>query len=766
MRLAVSASTIKSWFQYRCERKTRYETMPYEERESIPILRDKIERPWATLGNEYERQVVENLARRKSVLRPSSGEEYLSQSMSTAFLENSRPEDYAYQLVLEQTPALNRIIQLPSDVQVRRSIADVVSIDRSGADPVFQVIDIKAVRHATTFHKTQVAFYSLMIKAALAEMSLSGSVAATGQIWHMPPTMGDEGSYEVEEFRLQPYERLVIDFFRNEVPEIAQRVVRPGHDDTFFHIYFKCEQCEYLRHCRRAIDEALQPQDRDVSAIPGVSHESKRSLHRFGLTNVGKVADLLKDKQKSEIESWGLRRRADALSARAGAIVNSEVTRIEDVVSYLMPPRVEAALHLVVDVDPVDNNIVAIGYLYSDKEQDRFEVEVLVEGGPEQESAALRNVLGKLIEDLTAIDQHNRANETSPERQIRAHIFIYEPSEAKGLQEAVARHLENPQIRAGLLHLIRMFPPENVVPEPEFRGVHHLPATALRSVFEQVYALPVMVSYDLRQVSEAVARTRRGLSDPYRPDSEFKREFSSRLSVDICRQMREGQFDPKLVEEDVRRRLLSIKALATWLWDENEEAERQNGGHAFLRLNKKPFRFQATFDPLNAVDLDVLQAFELLEDRSGLLNALIALALPFAQRRDSARCIAQMTFKRSWRTDWGQYSMLFNVPPESRDNELTADNFNLILTNDDPDIRLNPQLWPSYQVRIVPGRPEYEGRTTLVNVSASVYEGAEFQRLLRDTEESGRWFLDQTYKNFTAQRAADFLGYLGAQEGP
>jgi len=36
---------------------------------------------------------------------------------------------------------------------------------------------------------------------------------------------------------------------------------------------------------------------------------------------------------------------------------------------------------------------------------------------------------------------------------------------------------------------VRIFPPDDVVPEPEFRGAHHLPATAVRSVVEQLYAL-------------------------------------------------------------------------------------------------------------------------------------------------------------------------------------------------------------------------------------------------------------------------------------
>jgi hypothetical protein len=39
MPLSVSASTVKSWFQYRCPRKTRYETLSSKERDAIPILR-------------------------------------------------------------------------------------------------------------------------------------------------------------------------------------------------------------------------------------------------------------------------------------------------------------------------------------------------------------------------------------------------------------------------------------------------------------------------------------------------------------------------------------------------------------------------------------------------------------------------------------------------------------------------------------------------------------------------------------------------------
>lgn len=73
------------------------------------------------------------------------------------------------------------------------------------------------------------------------------------------------------------------------------------------------------------------------------------------------------------------------------------------------------------------------------------------------------------------------------------------------LQNAVKRHLSDARIRTGLLHLVRIFPPEELVPEPEFRGMNHLPATAVRTVIEQLFAVPTAVSYDLRQVSQAMA---------------------------------------------------------------------------------------------------------------------------------------------------------------------------------------------------------------------------------------------------------------------
>src|SRR5262249_3995417 len=149
-----------------------------------------------------------------------------------------------------------------------------------------------------------------------------------------------------------------------------------------------------------------------------------------------------------------------------------------------------------------------------------------------------------------------------------------------------------------------------------------------------------------------------------------------------------------------------------------------------LRLAKKPFRLHATFDPLNIGDLDVLRALELLENRSGLLNALVQLAQPVGVRRDAGRCAAGMRLEETRRSGRNCY-LAFNVPPESLDAEFESDSFGLILTDDDPELRLSPNLWSDLSCSIMPARPNDPGRRLRIRMSASVYDSPTFQNVLR-----------------------------------
>lgn len=766
MASGLSGSTIKSWFQYRCERKTRYEIMDATELASVPVAKDQREQPWATLGVDYEKRVVARLGRETGVLLPAFGEDGLSERHAIAFLKGQGSADYAAQVNLRPKgkPAF---VGGPSDLKMRRSFADLIRREIRQDGPHFRLIDIKATRSARAFHKTQVAFYVLMLRAILDEMGIPGRVDPVGEIWHIPSDGDAEGDRcQIDEFSLAPYLRLVEDFCRTTLPSIASKVVAPGRDETFFHVYFKCEQCAFLPHCIEAVGPSRAPYLRDVSAVAGLSHEAKRTLLSIGVSSVATLADLGAGVGRIDGAGWSLSRRADQLVSRARALRDDRVQPGTDPHSFLMPPQVDAAIYLVADSDPVDDCLVTLGYRYVDQTGTRDFVEVLPTADRAAEADALVGVFGRLIRDLEAIDAHNAAidDPTDPASRF-AHIFLYEATEALALQDAVKRHLDDPRVRNGLLHMVRLFPPDEVVPEPEFRGMQHLPATALRSVVEQLLSLPVTVSYDLRQVSQAMERT--GLiSVAYRPEEAFERPFSSLLALDVSRHLREGRGagpDADTIRADVKSRLAAAQAIAEWLLGEHRRRKAAGEG-PMLRLNKQPFRLQATFNPLDAGDLDVLRAFELLENRAGLLETMIRLAQPSRVRRDAGRAIGPMRLLNISEKDRYAY-LRFAIPRECEETDLSAGAFGLIVSDGEPDFILEPRFWSSLGCDLQPPWPNDGPSIISVRVFRGNFNGSTFQEMKRRAGPHG-WWLDQSFIDFNSSKADAFLSFLGAQAIP
>lgn len=759
MPLGLSGSTIKSWFQYRCERKTRYEIMDPSELAAIPVAKDTREQPWAMLGIDYEDRVVKRLGRETGVLAPPKGEGLLERQ-AIAFFKGEGPASYAAQVNLK--PRSKPGFVGGEDIVLRRSFADLIRREVRDTGLHFTLIDIKATRKARAFHKTQVAYYAMLLRAVLRELGVKATVEAKGEIWHIPADGTAEGdAWSIDEFDLKPYERLVEDFCRTTLPAIASKIVAPGRDDSFFHVYFKCEQCAYLPHCIEAVGSGRKPARRDVSAVAGLSHEAKRTLRSIGVGTVAALADLGAGVGQIDGAGWSLSRRADQLVARARALRDGTVQPGTEPHTFLMPPRADAAIYLVADTDPVDDNLVTLGYRYVDAEGAREHVAVMDTADPAAEANALVGVFGQLVADLEAIDAHNAAigDPTDP-ANIYAHIFLYEPTEALALQDAVKRHLDDPRVRTGLLHMVRLFPPDEVVPEPEFRGMQHLPATALRSVVEQLFAMPVTVSYDLRQVTEAL-RAAGHIEQAYVPADGFARPFSALLALDVSRDLREkksGGPDAAVVRADVTSRLAAIQAISDWLRAEHSRRV-DAGGAPMLRLNKQPFRLQASFNPLAAGDLDILRAFELLENRAGLLDTMIKLAQAKKIRRDTGRAIGPMRLLNLSEKGRSAY-LLFALPPGGEDADIAAGAMGLILSNGEPEYILEPRSWRYLGCDLLDPLPNDRANFLRVRIFGPNLKSPIFQEVKRNAGDD-QWWLDQSFVDYNSAKADAFLSFLG-----
>ena len=245
MALALSASTVKAWFQYRCERKVRYELFTDEELAALPIVPDVREQSWAVLGMDYEERVLRRLNEEAGVLRPTPGDFGLLESDAISFLRGRTRQPYASQINLRPRGPFGLLQR--AGVTLKRVFPDLIHRRVVDGRTMFTVIDVKATRRATPFHKTQVAFYVRVLEALLAELGVAAEVDATGYIWRIPDRgTADGDDHYAEDFGLSPYLRLVDDFCANLLPQIASRAVEPGEagprrDETFFHLYFKCE---------------------------------------------------------------------------------------------------------------------------------------------------------------------------------------------------------------------------------------------------------------------------------------------------------------------------------------------------------------------------------------------------------------------------------------------------------------------------------------------------------------------------------------------
>ncbi|MED5370937.1 MAG: hypothetical protein VX899_08000 [Myxococcota bacterium] len=748
MRLEIRASDVKDWFQYRCDRKLIYSSLPQAERDDVPVETiHKARSIRADEGIEFEADIVATLRRRgESVLGPRShGDHYVAEALTKAFLLRERTEEYLHQGLLKETPALRRDLDLASNTTLRNALPDILRWVVEDDEYRLRVVDIKHTRRPTQYHRAQVAFYALLLRGMYAAFGMDAPLSPKGNIWHI----SDGGGWEEERglFDLNPYEEMLRDFFRRQFPNISIQRLGRGIDETAFHLYFKCEQCDWLHHCGKSIAADLPVSEWDISAIPGMSHQSKAALVRAGVKTVGSAAAA----ETLPPESWSLRTRGKLLISRAGALVEGDWSRLPEHHTWLMPPKVDVPIFLVVDSDPVSGHLATLGCLVGGVRLEEPRIEVIA--NPGQELPAIKRVLGRLIDVLHDLDAHNR--EASEETALTSHIFVYEPAEAADLQTAMSRHLDDPGIRTGLLNLVRLFPPEEIrAPEPEYRGAHHLPASALRSVMEQLYVLPAKVSYDLARVSRSLRTANPPPKAPYLPRRPFARPFSARLSIDIMRDR--SMANDGAIRADVAARLSAMAGLCEWVLEDNRKVIA-GGGKGLLRLKKSPFRFQSAFHPLEATDLETLLAQELLQSRAERLAALVELARPVHERRERLRCFAGLVLK-DLKKQGAYYVMNFEVPKESRDAELRPGSLGLILTDDDPDLRLDPRSWPHCSANLV--HVSAQGAYITLRMYKKTWTSAVMAAVRERLKHGGDWCLDQAHVDVTTQRMESLLRFL------
>ncbi|MCA1840749.1 MAG: hypothetical protein ABR507_06695 [Actinomycetota bacterium] len=171
------------------------------------------------------------------------------------------------------------------------------------------VLDLKASDEAKLSHRIQATLYTLILQSVLDDLGIDHvTTTRQGGVWLYKKD-------EPELFDLSSVRPPLEHFLRSELQPI---LMKPA-SEAFWHLYFRCESCDFYSHCR----PEAESKD-DVSLVPYLSTFAKRHLKLAAkVETVEDLKNLLDDTARAEEVMGGsasLRGKARRLSLSIDAI--------------------------------------------------------------------------------------------------------------------------------------------------------------------------------------------------------------------------------------------------------------------------------------------------------------------------------------------------------------------------------------------------------------------------------------------------------------
>lgn len=366
----------------------------------------------------------------------------------------------------------------------------------------------------------------------------------------------------------------------------------------------------------------------------------------------------------------------------------------------------------------------------------------------------------------TIIKEQRRAQKT-------LHFYIYDSLDVLALKGLIERHLfdsEPPELLTELSNLIRLFPPESVLPDAEtFRTI---PATIVVQMLRTLVALPVPYTYDLRTVSELYGvergfrfRTPYGFSWEYSNQIAFERihDFWKGNSFTYQSRGSERTLEPAEILDEIRRGVLT-KLRAT---DSVIRRLKEDMGERLL-LRKEPFQLFTGAEPLAVPDLEKLRVFTTLEVSLDELDTKRTHTLPVADRVAGFVCIHGLRAETT--TPDAEGCLWFTFDPSASDTKFEAGNFNLVLTpEDDPSVLLSEidgELFTtSWNWRLDAYKVTLKELDLLASPPRVRLEPAKLGTFMKKFDPARSYVLDEVFIDYNSSKVFDVLGRLAANTG-
>jgi DNA replication ATP-dependent helicase Dna2 len=774
--------TLALTIKFDCDRFLRFRLASDEEKKNLGIDSNTYERPGIELikaaGRQWEADKYQDLIN----VSPPGDVEYVKkdevdklvdrESFGTVenlfeILKRETPPFAIIEAEFEVPPNITPGLQkayAPKVLETVRARPDIIWIRPGGTGhpligdpnpvPKFElhVIDVKMAAEPSLRHFTEVTYYALSLAAALAKQGLSDryAVSAEGFIW---PGSHDANAFRnlVREYKAKgkegrdsvtsalqdtlvpvPYEVYQVhvkQFFEERLP----RVLKQEPKEASWHVGPKCQLCDYVRYCKQEAEKIDH-----LSRLPWLNQGQAELLRQNGISTTQSLIYAIKNKknktkewQAAEASSHQLRADRPALLARAEALHTNKPVVIEGRKCSLMPAWSNQNIFITVHFDPGSGITFAMGaarvYFPPGRnqgdppqtEESVFVVDRVNAMNPDTERARLVEFVDLVSSWLKEVSY---TNSRLPADRVSSHIFFWDMLEVRQLRRMFERHMNHPGLVNLIELLIRLFPPDQVLPDPDL--FKSQPGTIVKDVVRMLLGLPIPHDYSLFETANTLFPERKEDGTPYLFGLPFgfKKDMSDQIPFERAYELWQDKFFLKHFDQSspdqpsqwrsYRRGELyeGIKHATRVHLQALQHIVRRLREHYRdrLTLRKAPFiavpptqtsiperaRSLITFEKLNAIcqELENRQRRSLPVDEREARFFSIRGIKP-ANGSDYENCINEV--RKSDSRYAGAELLAFTFAPTSRDARINEGDFLLALSNEDADIELDVP-WRNY----------------------------------------------------------------------
>jgi predicted RecB family nuclease len=513
-------STIARYFFHDCERFLYYssadpkqrkrEGIPEPEFDHSPLVASILDS-----GFRWEEEVIERLLKGRVVVAEGTGELHtrrLSPAQTVRCLRCEKAGRFLYQPTLSPPRGFYETYGIdPKRVVVSDNHPDLIAI-LPGEDGrrLLRVVDVKRGEALKLTHRVQILFYALELQALL---DAEGITSARVDLDHGAVWLGKQP--EPETFNLSAFRPHLERFLRHDLT----RILAGSAEDARWHLYARCEWCEFFEHCREEMR-----QTNDLSRLDQLTSYGKRHLcEEAGVHTLTELGRFLKRADADEVlnRCASLAGQRHRLAMRVKALETDE-PQLHGATSPDLPQGENIGVFLTLQQEPLGQAIYLAGVLVTAREEIRREVfspEVVaqlvnaegkaepcvwVAANPAEVPAVRRHLIERLYDVLSQVHQHNE-KQGQWKGQLSLQAYVHTEAERGLLFTALLEALQEPDLAEKAMTLLFHFQGPELMQADRHPGTEvAYPVVVLLNAVSRLLALPVEVSYTLPEMLDAL----------------------------------------------------------------------------------------------------------------------------------------------------------------------------------------------------------------------------------------------------------------------